>query len=731
MLSCTKRPFPDVFFVLKINIIIICLSIAPFSSPASALDSHNLHGRVLDIQTGSPVKEAQARIERTGHIIVTGRNGNFTFSELPSGEYKIEISAEGYHTLRRIIAINDGPDIDMVFQLTPIVVQIPGTESVSSRDRYDPRGISRLGLREIGSDEEFTHDNIGEIAEQLPGVFVRENGPGGKKTISINGCDPSRVDVIYDGILLNNGNGQPVDISVIPITAVGSIEVFSNKGGVGGLVVIKSKSFNDLEARKVYIDETVADFKTSRTRTGGEFRYMRTGIRVNYERETSRGDFTYTDPLGDEQTRINNHTSKHNLHGKLSLPVKGELDVIFNYNESAKGSAGPIYQLDSTAIIKNERYLANINYSLDISKNSGFSLRAGGINNRDGFTSNSGFVKYDVTTDESRYFLAAGFNNESLIEWGMKAQYAYEDFKTDDYLGTANNIDLKVRRKLDLSADAAYSLNLDLSGFPVLLNSYAEIKNKHATGYKSYTGYNWGLESVFASYITLSSGIFGGANYKLPDYYSLFFKEDIWAIGNPYLKPEKSKSIGYKLNVSRRIEDVPVAAGYTFTVNSIDDIIVWKRRFDGKYTPDNISRAELRTGSFNFSVGSMAEVLHIQFQHNRYRPVNKNDFRLHHDKILVYRPLYTAYLNIDFGSKWTRFGIRHEMVGKRFTTMENTKWQNPYQVLSLSFSQRAKFFNLRWKFRFEIENIGDESYEIVDRYPSPGRNYKAGINLTF
>ena len=68
-------------------------------------------------------------------------------------------------------------------------------------------------------------------------------------------------------------------------------------------------------------------------------------------------------------------------------------------------------------------------------------------------------------------------------------------------------------------------------------------------------------------------------------------------------------------------------------------------------------------------------------------------------------------------------------VGKRYIRAENTKYLPPYETYDAVFSLMPKFWKLYWNFSLSVENFSDRQYEILERFPMPGKNLKFSIEI--
>ena len=721
-----QRPHMGVFFIALCLIAIVYMA---HSHSVLGLESHNLSGVILDSESGRPVNGACISLSGHSTFYSSGSDGKFLISGIPAGDYSLIIKAEGFHNATESIEVVDGPDLQLSFRMTPVVFIMPEQKVFASHPEAPIMRGSLIGSLELSADQSVSLRDAAEIVKKIPGVFIRENGPGGERTISVNGCDPSKVRVVFDGVTLNAGSGMAVDLNTIPVASISKVELYAGNGSIGGTLILTSRQLADVNQKDIMLSGTNSSFNTDDLRAGIGIRPGKLPLDMSIDRFHTDGDFKFYDQFGREKFRTNNYRDAENYFIKFSLPFRNSPEISLQYYHAKKGSPGPLLQTDSTGTIENSKLIANILYRKEISYSSLVEIRANSSFLNDDFISTGGFIKYDMRTSESKHSTAMLLRREKALKTELNFDYTYEDFQADDLRGSANDINMKIRRALTMRALAGYEKGLSKHLIPIGVYSHLGYQGKLISAKKPAYTYDWDA-GIYSSFLVRASvGAFGGTSFQLPDYYSLFFKEDIYAVGNPNLRPEKGKLVGWRVNAAI-MGDYPITAGYIFTRSRINDIIIWKQRFDGKYSPANIEEAVLTTGSSSFEIGNQNSPMNLKFQHNRYRPLNKSEFRLHRDKYLLFRPLYTASLVMSWGTARARLEISHQWVGKRYIRMENTMWLNDYQITAINILYRFGIGKAKIALRAGIENLGDEPYEIIERYPSPGRNYKIGIDVS-
>ncbi len=77
-------------------------------------------------------------------------------------------------------------------------------------------------------------EDLPQLLSELPGVSVtRLGGLGSMATLSLRGSSANQVEVYFDGVPLSAGLGGGVDIGLIPVVDLESIEVYRGMSPIG------------------------------------------------------------------------------------------------------------------------------------------------------------------------------------------------------------------------------------------------------------------------------------------------------------------------------------------------------------------------------------------------------------------------------------------------------------------------------------------------------------------
>jgi outer membrane receptor protein involved in Fe transport len=98
---------------------------------------------------------------------------------------------------------------------------------------------------------------------------------------------------------------------------------------------------------------------------------------------------------------------------------------------------------------------------------------------------------------------------------------------------------------------------------------------------------------------------------------------------------------------------------------------------------------------------------------------------------LPYTPAHSAGATLSVLTRWVNFNYSFDALSERYAQaqpLESAKL-SPYMVHSLSINRKFVFRYFQLHLSAALNNIGDESYELVKNYPMPGRNFKLSVRI--
>ena len=100
---------------------LLCCCLIAVAATVYGQSSHTLSGFVLN-QSNQPIAGATVHLLNTGWNTITGGQGDFVITGVPSGTYMVRVSAVGYATQSREVVVPDKAQVS--FQLTPVATKL-------------------------------------------------------------------------------------------------------------------------------------------------------------------------------------------------------------------------------------------------------------------------------------------------------------------------------------------------------------------------------------------------------------------------------------------------------------------------------------------------------------------------------------------------------------------------------------------------------------------------------
>lgn len=223
---------------VRVVFLLLALGLSSF-----AQGSVDIKGIVRD-EHGGAVAGGLVRISRVDirfdRDTITDAAGNFRFSGLAVGSYRIAASADTFGTtIREVrVGLDSANDLDIVLSAAQVAAEVSVTSGYLAGSTESlgeiPGSIERIGGRELENARVF---NFSEALRKLSGVNVRdEEGFGLRPNIGIRGTNPTRstkVLLLEDGVPLSYAPyGDNASYYHPPIERYDSIEVLKGSGQI-------------------------------------------------------------------------------------------------------------------------------------------------------------------------------------------------------------------------------------------------------------------------------------------------------------------------------------------------------------------------------------------------------------------------------------------------------------------------------------------------------------------
>ncbi len=306
----------------------------------AARGNSSISGHLARADGSRALAGALVRIAETNESTTADNNGNFRFTDLPAGEYTLEISFLGFQTLYERVRVGSGKSVHLSLSLAEgkeddATIVIYGTRSARANalnlQRAAENNSDVISADDLGN---FTGTTFSDALRRAPGVsFQRDSVTGDGTNVIVRGLDPDMNNVKLNGLQLpvGNGTGRSADLSnlladsVSKITISKSLLPSQDSAGTGGLIEIETLSplnrphrYANLQvegggsgsdfSRDVLVSGTVAGRFGSKDNFGlsASVQYRRNSVRnIGYGTVTKFGAFLPDGPDGQPTLKTN------------------------------------------------------------------------------------------------------------------------------------------------------------------------------------------------------------------------------------------------------------------------------------------------------------------------------------------------------------------------------------------------------------------------------------------
>ena len=211
-----------------------------------------VRGRVISAKTGASIQGANIVITALSIGNASALDGTFTLripTELYNDTLIVAVTHIAYKRYKTDLATLSSQPL---IELDQTVIRTPELEVVGRRHTRAandlPASVITISVRESPAQ---TVLDLGDLLARESSLKIEEDVSGGKH-VSIRGSNPDEVLVLYDGIPLNAGNNNIVNLSAINLLNVDRIEIIKGSnttiygtGIFGGVINIVPRSDTD------------------------------------------------------------------------------------------------------------------------------------------------------------------------------------------------------------------------------------------------------------------------------------------------------------------------------------------------------------------------------------------------------------------------------------------------------------------------------------------------------
>ena len=614
-------------------------------------------------------------------------------------------------------------DTIYIFEERPAIESGAGQKTVIEKETWERKGAR----------------TVAEAVHLTPGVTVSRSGTTlDNSTVSIRGAGGEQVLVMINGIPLNNGKGDPVNLSTLSLNNITEIEIIRGgnsavygEGAFGGVInLIQTEEPVYYSEGDIYI--IAGSFQTY---TGGGSFKLPLSLSGNLTADLA-GEYRRTEGAFDYESRDGSISRRNsqgwadNISNGLDWNVGGldrhraSLDV--KWYEGERGVPGLMEFLTPDARLADSRLGLSTRYRFKGYVGQTLDAEYSLIRQTSCFSSEEESVddKHENLSHRGRLDLSYKKETGSWSFTPLLGGVCSYDSMTSTSLMSSNGTTLP--GEANQTGGSLYG-RLEFSGKNITITPAGRWDFSRT----EYMGWDnseddkasWSLTTVyslpsFKDKISLKGNT--GTAYHSPGFDDLFWSGGSFAEGNPDLLPEESFNWDAGLYVTP-LTGLEISTVYfqSYTEN----LIQWLPTAGGTWRPSNIGRAEGSglENSLSWLIPLKEEELifiELSGSYSWMNIIEKTEESVNLGNQLPYRPVHSASGSLSITKDSHSLTVNGRFMGQRYTNMANTKDLDSV----LTFDTVLKLvFESGFYSSFSLLNMGDIQYIDKLGYPIPGR----------
>ncbi len=243
----------------RLGTILIGASLLFLSATAQA--DGRLQGGVVTGDSARNLEGAVVRIPSLNRTVTTGRDGRFSFGQIPAGTHELTVTYLGAVASTQQVSIRNGQTETLLISVAGLTEEIivqgfrSGNARALNQQRASDTVVSVVSADEVGA---LPDANVAEALQRVPGVFIeRDQGEG--RFVGIRGIDPNLNTTTINGLLVPSpeAGARSVALDVIPSDLLEGLEVTKtftpdmDLSAIGGNINVRALSAYDRGERSL------------------------------------------------------------------------------------------------------------------------------------------------------------------------------------------------------------------------------------------------------------------------------------------------------------------------------------------------------------------------------------------------------------------------------------------------------------------------------------------------
>lgn len=608
------------------------------------------------------------------------------------------------------------------------------------------------------SAEDIDKQGITDLAEALrrmAGANVRDyGGAGGMKTLSVRSMGATHTGVVYDGLPVTDCESGQIDLSRFSLEQLESITLVA--GGDAG-IFLPARTM--ASAATLHLMSGIPSFSLHNTNfsarvTAGSFGYVNPRFKIeqklndnwcvrvqgSYLRADNQYEFTLTNYSVVTKEKRNNNNMKEG---------SAEVDVYYHptaarllhikayYYDNRKELPGQViyYNPVNNECQRFRNVFGQLHYQATVSQRLSFQINAKAdmaITRYRDFS-----LEYDDDVKRNHYKQQEYYVSASLLYSPLQglSLSASTDYACTMLRSDAIGIQRPMRHAFLESIAARYRKS-DVTATATLI--FSRYNNTAKEGDAARDAHRFSPSAALAwqphNIHWLSLRLSYKDIFRMPTFSDNYYAQ----MGSRNLIPEKAKQVNGGITLSMRSwrairkAELNVDGYY----NKVSDKIVAMPVNMFYWSMVNVGKVKIKGADIRISLAlRLTNNISIEANGNyTYQyAINVTDpsSKYYKDQI-AYTPRHSGGFSAALINPWLNLSFHGTAMSERWSTNQNmdiTRLQ-PYHEYGLAAYRNFRLRQTLLSLRADVLNITNQQYDIVRRYPMPGRSYKLTLKFT-
>ncbi len=564
--------------------------------------------------------------------------------------------------------------------------------------------------------------------EFLTPGYVRSYGNGASSTFTLRGVGADKVNVLWNGFILNSGSLGLFDLSLLPTIHANNLQIikgsnssFTGNGAVGASIIAnqfpnfhkawKVRTYQELGMYGFLANASSVLFSTDKFFTSTQFTWNQAKNNFLYQDNSVAGNPWLHMP----QASFFQTTVTHQSSFKISNFHQLTINAFYNHqNREIPPALG--------AALSNARQ-KDFNFRITLNGNHAWGKKKNWLTNW-----GIAYLKDDIVYSDNNFNdstalhqLQTYYNQQTtcLKKLLIEAQIHYQLF-LPDFKAYPDNV---IEHRISFSSSITWSI---FSFWNII---YA-VKQQFIPGFNPPLTGTFGSDWKFFNKQQLVTGLKANVSngYRVPT-----LNDRYWTPGgNPNLKPEYSWNTEATLYSSWNRKKIQLNLEATFYSLWVNNWILWQPQPAGYWSPINKQNVnsigtEISFSAKYFFTHQAYYSLSIQYHFTKTRNLASNEEKYQ----LIYVPPHVINFVQNLYYKNFYINIACKYSDLRFIRQDNSKFLSPYFLGNIIIGKVFSFPFVQVTAQAQVTNFTNTQYQSIENRPMPGVQVSGALILEF